>query len=68
MWPDRVSKPGPSTYAPGALPIALRGPTLLSIKLFPYSNNLSYGTDSLLGIKIYKLLKQFPPSINALQK
>ena len=26
MLPDRVSNPGPLTYEPGALPIALRGP------------------------------------------
>ena len=26
MLPDRVSNPGPPTYEPGALPIALRGP------------------------------------------
>ena len=26
MFPDRVSNPGPLTYGPGALPIALRGP------------------------------------------
>ena len=26
MSPDRVSNPGPLTYASGALPIALRGP------------------------------------------
>ena len=26
MLPDRVSNPGPLTYASGALPIALRGP------------------------------------------
>ena len=25
MWPDRVSNPGPLTYASGALPTALRG-------------------------------------------
>ena len=25
MLPDRVSNPGPLTYEPGALPIALRG-------------------------------------------
>ena len=29
MWPDRVSNPGPLTYKSGALPIALRGPTVL---------------------------------------
>ena len=28
MWPDRVSNPGPLTYESGALPIALRGPTI----------------------------------------
>ena len=28
MLPDRVSNPGPLTYEPGALPIALRGPAL----------------------------------------
>ena len=29
MLPDRVSNPGPLTYEPGALPIALRGPAEL---------------------------------------
>ena len=28
MLPDRVSNPGPLTYESGALPIALRGPSL----------------------------------------
>ena len=28
MLPDRVSNPGPLTYESGALPIALRGPTI----------------------------------------
>ena len=28
MLPDRVSNPGPLTYEPGALPIALRGPAV----------------------------------------
>ena len=31
MLPDRVSNPGPLTYESGALPIALRGPALLSV-------------------------------------
>ena len=30
MLPDRVSNPGPLTYESGALPIALRGPAILS--------------------------------------
>ena len=30
MWPDRVSNPGPLTYESGALPIALRGPAIVS--------------------------------------
>ena len=35
MLPDRVSNPGPLTYEPGALPIALRGPARCrSTKLF----------------------------------
>ena len=34
MLPDRVSNPGPLTYESGALPIALRGPTLLRMKYF----------------------------------
>ena len=28
MLPDRVSNPGPLTYEPGALPIALLGPAV----------------------------------------
>ena len=28
MLPDRVSNPGPLTYESGALPIALRGPSI----------------------------------------
>ena len=28
MWPDRVSNLGPLTYKSGALPTALRGPTV----------------------------------------
>ena len=31
MLPDRVSNPGPLTYESGALPIALRGPAVLSV-------------------------------------
>ena len=30
MLPDRVSNPGPLTYESGALPIALRGPALMT--------------------------------------
>ena len=33
MLPDRVSNPGPLTYEPGALPIALRGPARNGRKL-----------------------------------
>ena len=33
MLPDRVSNPGPLTYESGALPIALRGPATLLIKI-----------------------------------
>ena len=33
MLPDRVSNPGPLTYESGALPIALRGPAVSTIKL-----------------------------------
>ena len=32
MLPDRVSNPGPLTYESGALPIALRGPAILSAR------------------------------------
>ena len=32
MLPDRVSNPGPLTYASGALPIAPRGPAKNSIE------------------------------------
>ena len=30
MLPDRVPNPGPLTYESGALPIALRGPEVVS--------------------------------------
>ena len=30
MLPDRVSNPGPLTYESGALPIALRGPAVMT--------------------------------------
>ena len=46
MLPDRVSNPGPLTYEPGALPIALRGPayfhtyTQLSPHIWLDSRNL----------------------------
>ena len=33
MLPDRVSNPGPLTYEPGALPIALHGQALQPLKL-----------------------------------
>ena len=33
MLPDRVSNPGPLTYESGALPIALRGPAIVLIKI-----------------------------------
>ena len=35
MLPDQVSNPGPLTYESGALPIALRGPALMRVYLFP---------------------------------
>ena len=37
MWPDRVSNSGPMTYEPGALPIALRGPSQVgcNVKMYP---------------------------------
>ena len=34
MLPDRVSNPGPLTYESGALPIALRGPATVKVKVF----------------------------------
>ena len=36
MLPDRVSNPGPLTYESGALPIALRGPAYLCIKMISH--------------------------------
>ena len=33
MLPDRVSNPGPLTYESGALPIALRGPASIDVKI-----------------------------------
>ena len=42
MWPDRVSNPGPPTYESGALPIALRGPAILTFILSANLNILQY--------------------------
>ena len=39
MLPDRVSNPGPLTYESGALPIALRGPAIIIIKITSYDND-----------------------------
>ena len=33
MLPDRVSNPGPLTYGSGALPIALRGPATVQLRM-----------------------------------
>ena len=33
MLPDQVSNPGPLTYESGALPIALRGPVAIPLKI-----------------------------------
>ena len=33
MLPDRVSNPGPLMYESGALPIALRGPADVDLKI-----------------------------------
>ena len=38
MLPDRVSNPGPLTYESGALPIALRGPAIISKAFVTYYN------------------------------
>ena len=60
MLPDRVSNPGPLTYEPGALPIALRGPArqaeLIQIRLL-LANSLirvSNGTVLQIGIIVQK--------------
>ena len=38
MLPDRVSNPGPLTYASGALPIALCGPAIIFVnKIINYT-------------------------------
>ena len=34
MLPDRVSNPGPLTYESGVLPIALRGPAIIFLRIF----------------------------------
>ena len=49
MLPDRVSNPGPLTYESGALPIALRGPTVIS------QNRISDITESNLFLIAQKL-------------
>ena len=46
MLPDRVSNPGPLTYEPGALPIALRGPAFRNKYKIPKGAN-SYGEQTL---------------------
>ena len=53
MLPDRVSNPGPLTYESGALPIALRGPALLSLFCVKhYSGQKHY---------IYIITRALPP-------
>ena len=41
MLPDRVSNPGPLTYESGALPIVLRGPTVIYVFLTFTSSRLT---------------------------
>ena len=45
MLPDRVSNPGPLTYKSGALPIALRGPSVkarVAILVWDIQHDLFY--------------------------
>ena len=44
MLPDRVSNPGPLTYELGALPIALRGPAILLVKIALIANRVFFKT------------------------
>ena len=62
MLPDRVSNPGPLTYEPGALPIALRGPAKLYLYMSVYicqvSNIVCIPDLLLLRIRYYWVLLQ----------
>ena len=47
MWSDRVPNPGHRTYESGALPTALRGPTMKSrllLKIIPLPAGLKIGS------------------------
>ena len=58
MLPDRVSNPGPLTYESGALPIALRGPALLQVRMrtFLRASDKHPGTED--NAKIIFLISQ----------
>ena len=43
MLSDRVSNPGPLTYESGALPIALRGPAMKTVKLRIWADSIPVG-------------------------
>ena len=40
MLPDQVSNPGPLTYESGALPIALRGPTITQMNTHTHAEGV----------------------------
>ena len=54
MLPDRVSNPGPLTYASDALQIALRGPALIHLQSDPLEKGGKYSyLAKLLPLKIH---------------
>ena len=60
MLPDRVSNPGPLTYASGALPIALRGPANRNIYLWLFDWARLFKTNNV----VQKLLSFFQQKIS----
>ena len=42
MWPDRVSNPGPLTYASGALPTMLRGLAFQEVIILKHSYKFQF--------------------------
>ena len=54
MLPDRVSNPGPLTYESGVLPIALRGPALISGRLADDNERL-YAMEPRLWLRRFRI-------------
>ena len=61
MWPDRVSNPGPLTYESGALPIALRGPAIITVQSKPGLEVIKISCPTQPSMKFRMLIsKQIP--------